>query len=180
MNIENSIFASIGEASIARPESKYYSDGVYLSEVTDVKMVDSTHPSSLGEKMIFIETTILDVLVDKGTWTNGRGDNVSTKQAGENISICIKMKWTKWDSYMKAFLCAAGKITTAQASEIPAHKWIEFAEKSCFHLGDTSQAFDVDEWTEQPLKGAQLKIIAQTVKTSQGHDFTKIAYEATE
>lgn len=179
-DLEKSIFYTIGDAEIARNETKYYFDGDYLAEVIDVKLVDSTHPNTIGQKMIFIETNVLEVLVDKGTWTNGRGEQVSSTQAGETATICIKLAWSKWDKYMKAFLCAAGKITHAQANEISAAKWIEFTEKACFHLGDTSEAFDVSEWTEQPLKGAQLKITATTIKTNSGHDFTKIGYAATE
>lgn len=180
MNVENSIFANLGQAKIARSRDQYFHDGIYLVVVTDVKLVDSTNPRSKGEKMVFIETDILEVLVDKGTWTNGKGEEVSSNQAGESVSICLKQKWEKFEQYIKAFLCAAGQITPSQAADIDDYKWTEFAEKACFHLGDTSKAFDVSDWTEQPLKGAQLKITATTVKTDKGHDFTRIDYAAVE
>lgn len=168
-----SIFANLGDAVIARRTTKYITDGVYLAEIHDVKQVESDNPQSAGLFMIFIDFLVLEVLVDKGTYTTPSGEEKSSAQAGEIITVCIKMSWLKAEEYLKAFLCAAGNITPAQASEISREQWTEFAEKSCFHVGDEVKGgFDTKEWTEQPLKGAKIKLSGTTKLTGKGKDFT--------
>jgi len=174
----NSIFANVGAAKVARKKDQYFTDGDYIAEVQDVKITLSTKPGSVGQRLIFVQFSILEVTKDKGTWTNSKGEEVSSAAPGDLCTFCIKLSWRNWEQTWKNFLCSAANFTESQAAAIPDDQWTEFAEKACYHLGDEIEAFDPSEWAEQPLKGAQVKVYANTIKTDQGYDFTKLIFEA--
>ncbi len=159
-----SIFANIGKAEIEKTDDRWFKPGVYKATVLDMKQRISTNPTRVGEIRVIIEFRIDEAEQDSG---NNEGDLVETH---------ILMKWAKADKMIKSFLMAVGKISPAQAMEISAEDWTQFAEKSCYHIGDEVAGFDVSEWQEQPLKGAQLTIRAEVEKTKRGTDFTKLIY----
>lgn len=177
MNIQ-SIFDGLGEAKIARRTNTFFKDGVYLCEIQDVKQRVSEKPQSLGEISIIIEFSILEVLVDKGEFTTPKGEMIRSNQVGEVCTAFIKMSWNKSMEYLKAFLVSASRLSPAQINQITPAQWVELAEKSCFHLGDQVNGFDTSEWSEQPLKGGQIKVTATTILTNKNTDFTKLDFEA--
>lgn len=177
MKTQNNPFAGLGEASFARRTSTWVTDGTYTTEIQSVKKRESTHPQRLGEVSVIIDLAIVDVIVDKGEFTTPGGEVKRSNQTGEVVTIFIKMKWgEKALEMLKSFLCAAAKISPQAAAEIASDQWLEFAEKSCFRLGDEVEGFDTDGWAEQPLSGAAIKITACTVLTKSGHDFTRVDF----
>ena len=145
--------------------------------ILDVKQRISEHPNRLGQVSVIIEMQVDDVIVDKGNYTTPGGEERQSNQAGEVVTAFIKMSWVKALEMLKSFLCSAAEITPAQAAQISDSQWIEFAEKACFHLGDEVQGADVSEWEEQPLKGKQIKVTAQTIQTKSGNDFTRVDFD---
>lgn len=176
MNTSN-IFAGLGSVSVSRRSNNYFTDGTYLAEILDVKKRVSVNPSSLGEVSVIIELSIVDVLVDKGEFTTPAGDTRKSNPAGEVVCVFIKMKWAERALKMlKGFLCAAGEITASAANQIDDQTWLEYAEKSCFHLGDEVGGFDTKDWVEQPLSGKTIEVAAKTVLTKSNTDFTIVDF----
>lgn len=173
----NNIFAGLGAVTVARRSNNYFSDGTYLVEILDVKKRVSVNPQTLGEVSVIIELSIVDVLVDKGEFTTPAGDTRKSNQAGEVVIVFIKMKWAERALKMlKSFLCAAGEITSSAANQIDDQTWLEYAEKSCYHLGDEVDGFDTGNWVEQPLSGKTIEVTAKTVLTNAQKDFTVVDF----
>lgn len=179
MNIQKSPFAGLATAELPRRTNTYLNDGKYIAEIMDVKKRVSEHPSKIGQVSIIIELAITDVIVDKGNYTTPGGDDRQSNQAGEVVTVFIKMSWAQSLKMLKSFLCSAAEFDAVTAAKITDVQWVEFAEKACYHLGDIVEgADDTSDWVEQPLKGKSIKISAQTILTSNGNDFTRVDFEA--
>ena len=175
--IQNSVFSGLGEATVARRKNAFINDGRYLAEIQDVKKVISTKPGRAGQVMIIVELLVMDVVADMGEYTTPCGEKKRSNVAGETIQTFINLGWPKAMELLKSFLCAAAEITPAQTEQISNVQWVEFAEKSCFHIGDEVEGADVSDWEEQPLRGKEILVTANTIKTSGGNDFTKVQWE---
>lgn len=175
--LQNSVFANLGSAELPRKKNAYINDGRYLCEIQDVKKHVSNKPGRTGQVMIIIELLVMEVLADKGDYTTPSGEPRRSNVAGEVIQTFINLSWYKAMDKVMSFLCAAAEITPEQAREIKGPQWAEFAEKSCYHLGDEIDGADVSEWTEQPLRGKEIVVEASTILTDAKKDFTRVQWE---
>ena len=178
-NIENHPFAGIGAAAhLPKLQDKYLTDGTYNCMILDVKKRISEKPKTMGQMSVIIKINVLEVVEDKGEFTTPGGNILNSNEAGDVLTVHIKMSWGSTAiRLLTAFISAAAEIGPKEAAEIDEAAWLEFAEKCCHHEGDENEYFNTTDWTEQPLKGKGIQIKGETILTTNTkRDFTQVKF----
>ena len=87
------------------------------------------------------------------------------------------MSWGESAERMVAqFIIAGAKIPFEKTTDIGDEEFEELAEMACFRRGSDVEGRDTSEWEDQPFRGADIVVNAQTKATKAGKDFTKITF----
>lgn len=189
-------FAALGAAPMPKGSREFINDGRYIVQIDKVKKVRSVKrmaSNGVGELMVIIEMTVLEVLQEKVYMGRNKAGEIVEKRSNEVGDLClqvIKMNWNNAYSMVKGFLAAAMELSPSVCLDLERKSgaWPEIMDRAVHGIGECldvdAQYLDDDgapvgePWVVQPLSGVEVGVRGHTVpqKNNPNADFTEIEY----